>query len=257
MKRSSLPPIGLSLIIAVVYFAGAELGLSLATLHQNVTPVWPPTGIAIAALLIFGGRVWPGVFIGALAANLPTSISVASAVGIATGNTLEAVGAWYLLQRSKRGTRSFDSVNDVMIFVVYAAVLAPLVSATIGSLSLCFSDPAQWHRFAGLWLTWWMGDGFGALIVSPFLLSWSSSRKINRRDIPAIASIFVLQLIVVLVVFAGWFPGPVKTFPLAYLSLPCLVWAALKFDHRIVTSGVVLMAGLAVWGAKHGYGPFF
>src|ERR1043165_5932710 len=257
MKRSSLPPIGLSLIIAVVYFAGAELGLSLATLHQNVTPVWPPTGIAIAALLIFGGRVWPGLFIGAPAANLPTSISVASAVGIATGNTLEAVIAWFLLRRSKRWGRSFDSVGDVMIFVVYAAVLAPLVSATIGSLSLCLSDPQQWHRFAWLWLTWWMGDGFGALIVSPFLLSWSSSRKIDRRDIPELASLFVLLLIVVLIVFAGWFPGRIKTYPLAYLCLPCLLWGGVKVDQRILTSSIGLMAGLAVWGAKHGYGPFF
>src|SRR5215510_9974787 len=157
MKRSSLPPIGLNLLVAIVYFAGAELGLSLATLHQNVTPVWPPTGIAIAALLIFGGRVWPGVFIGALAANLPTSISAASAIGIATGNTLEAVLAWFLLQRSKRWRRSFDSVGDVMIFIVYAAVLAPLVSATIGSLSLSLSDPGQWDRFLSIFLTWWMG----------------------------------------------------------------------------------------------------
>jgi len=256
MKRSSLPPIGLSLLVAIVYFAGAELGLSLATLHQNVTPVWPPTGIAIAALLIFGGRVWPGVFIGALAANLPTSISVASAVGIATGNTLEAVIAWFLLHRSKRWGRSFDSVGDVLIFVIYAAVLAPLVSATIGSLSLCLSDPREWPSFVWIWLTWWMGDGFGALIVSPFLLSWSSSRKIERRDIPELASLFVLLLIVVLIVFGGWFPGPVKTYPLAYLCLPCLLWAAVKFDQRIVTSGIVLMAGVAVWGAKHGYGPF-
>ena len=256
MKRSSLPPIGLSLLVAAVYFAGAELGLSLATLHRNVTPVWPPTGIAIAALLIFGGRVWPGIFIGALAANLPTSISVFSAVSIATGNTLEAVIAWFLLQRSKRWGRSFDSVGDVMIFIVYAAVLAPLVSATIGSLSLCLSDPGERDRFLSLFLTWWMGDGFGALIVSPFLLSWSSSRKIERRDIPELASLFVLLLIVVLIVFAGWFPGPVKTYPLAYLCLPCLLWAALKFDQRIVTSAIVLMASLAVWGAKHGYGPF-
>jgi len=256
MKRSSLLPIGLSLLVAAVYFAGAELGLSLATLHRNVTPVWPPTGIAIAALLIFGGRVWPGVFIGALAANLPTSISIFSAVSIATGNTLEAVIAWFLLQRSKRWGRSFDSVGDVMIFIVYAAVLAPLVSATIGSLSLCLSDPGERDRFLSLFLTWWMGDGFGALIVSPFLLSWSSSRKIERRDIPELASLFVLLLIVVLIVFAGWFPGPVKTYPLAYLCLPCLLWAALKFDQRIVTSAIVLMAALAVWGAKHGYGPF-
>src|ERR1041385_3731386 len=256
MKRSRLTPIALNLIVAIVYFAGAEFGLSLATLHRNVTPVWPPTGIAIAALLIFGGRVWLGVFIGALAANLPTSISVASAIGIATGNTLEAVIAWFLLQRSKRWGRSFDSVGDVMIFIVYAAVLAPLVSATIGSLSLCLSDPSEWQRFLRIWLTWWMGDGFGAVIVSPFLLSWSSSRKIDRSDIPELASLFVLLLIVVLIVFAGWFPGSIKTYPLAYLCLPCLLWAALKFDQRIVTSAIVLMASVAVWGAKHGYGPF-
>ena len=256
MKRSLLPPIGLGLLVAIVYFAGAELGLSLATLHTNVTPVWPPTGIAIAALLIFGRRVWPGVFIGALAANLPTSISVGAAIGIATGNTLEAVLAWYLLQRSKRWGKTFDSVGDVMIFVVFAAVLAPLVGATIGSLSLCLGDPQQWNRFVSLFLTWWMGDGFGALIVSPFLLSWSSSRRIDRHDIPELASLFVLLLIVVMIVFAGWFPGPVKTYPLAYLCLPCLLWAAVKFDQRIVTSAIVLMASLAVWGAKHHYGPF-
>ncbi|HET6978405.1 MAG TPA: MASE1 domain-containing protein [Pyrinomonadaceae bacterium] len=256
MKRSLLPLIGLSLLVAIVYFAGAELGLSLASAHENVTPVWPPTGIAIASLLIFGRRVWPGIFLGALAANLHTSISPAAAFGIAIGNTLEALVAWFLLQRTQRWRKSFDSVRDVMLFVVYAAVLAPLVSATIGSLSLAFGDPRQWSDFWYLWLTWWMGDGFGALIVSPLLLSWSSSRTINRKDIPEIASLFVLLLIVVLIVFGGWFPGPVKTYPLAYLSLPCLLWAALRFDQRIVTGSIVLMAGLAVWGARHGYGPF-
>jgi len=256
MKRSNTPPIGLSLLIAIVYFAAAELGLSLASVHENVTPVWPPTGIAIASLLIFGVRVWPGVFIGALAANILTSIPVASTFGIAIGNTLEAVVAWSLLQRSKGWRKSFDTVGDVLIFVVYAAVLAPLVSATIGSLSVCFGDPNQWSGFWKLWLTWWMGDGFGALIVSPLLLSWSTSRTINRHDIPEISGLFVLLLIVVLIVFAGWFPGPVKTYPLAYLCLPCLVWAALRFDQRIVTVAILLMAGIAVWGAKHGYGPF-
>ncbi|HJP94597.1 MAG TPA: MASE1 domain-containing protein [Pyrinomonadaceae bacterium] len=256
MKRSLIPPIGLSLIVAIVYFAAAELGLSVASLHQNVTPVWPPTGIAIASLLIFGRRVWPGVFLGALAANLPTNIPIASAFGIATGNTLEALLACWLLQRTPRWRKSFESVGDVMIFVVYAAVLAPVVGATIGSLSLCFGDPREWGRFSWLWLTWWMGDGFGALIVSPLLLSWSSGRRFSSRDQAEIASLFVLLVIVVLIVFAGWFPGPVKTYPLAYLSLPCLLWAALKFDQRIVTTAIVLMAGLAVWGARHGYGPF-
>src|ERR1700741_3650643 len=148
MKRRNTPPIGLSLLIAVIYFAAAELGLSLASVHQNVTPVWPPTGIAIASLLIFGLRVWPGVFIGALAANLLTSIPVASTFGIAIGNTLEAVVAWSLLQRSKGWRKSFDTVGDVLMFVVDAAVLAPLGRATIGSLSVCFGDPNHW---AGFW----------------------------------------------------------------------------------------------------------
>ena len=257
MKRSLLPRLGLSLLVAIVYFLGAELGLSLATVHENVTPVWPPTGIAIAALLIFGSRVWPGIFVGALVANLLTSIPVASALGIATGNTLEALVAWFLLQRFKSWDKSFGSVRDVLRFVVYAAVLAPLVSATIGSLSVCLGDSARWNDFWWLWLTWWMGDGFGALIVSPLLLSWSSSRQIDPRDMPELGSLFVLLIIVVLIVFAGWFPGPVKTYPLAYLALPCLLWAAVKFDQRIVTSAIVLIAGVAVWGAKHGYGPFF
>ena len=256
MKRSNAPPIGLSLLIAIVYFAAAELGLSLASVHENVTPVWPPTGIAIASLLIFGLRVWPGVFLGALAANILTSIPIASTFGIAVGNTLEAVVAFSLLQRSKSWRKSFDSVGDVLTFVVYAAVLAPLVSATIGNLSVCFGDPTLWPRFWKLWLTWWMGDGFGALIVSPLLLSWSTSRRIDRQDIPEIAGLFVSLLIVVLIVFAGWFPGPVKTYPLAYLCLPCLLWAALRFDQRIVTAAILVMASIAVWGAKHGYGPF-
>jgi PAS domain S-box-containing protein len=187
---------------------------------------------------------------------LPTSLPIPFAFGIAIGNTLEALAAWFLLRRSKRWRNSFDSVGEVLTFVVFAAVLATLVSATIGSLSVCFGEPAQWKGFTSLWLTWWMGDGFGALIFSPLILSWSSSPRINREDVPEILSLFVLLLIVVLIVFAGWFPGPVKTYPLAYLCLPCLLWAALRFDQRIVTSAIVLITVLAVWGARQGYGPF-
>src|SRR5215203_4506063 len=102
MKRSRIPPIGLCLLVALVYFASAELGLSLASLHENVTPVWPATGVAIAALLIFGRRVWPGVFLGALIANLLTHLPFPSSIGIATGNTLEALIACWLMQRSRR-----------------------------------------------------------------------------------------------------------------------------------------------------------
>lgn len=256
MKRSPIPLIVLILFVAIVYFAGAELGLSLASLHTNVTAVWPPTGIAIASMLIFGRKIWPGIFVGALGANLLTAIPIPAAFGIATGNTLEALVACFLLQRVTNWQKSLESVADVMRFVVSTALLAPIVSATIGSLSLCIAGAAEWIRFFTLWVTWWMGDGFGALIVAPFLLSWSSLRRLNRKDLPEIAVLFVLLLTVVLIVFGGWFPGPIKTYPLAYLCLPFLLWAALKFDQRIVTSAIVLMAGVALWGARHGYGPF-
>ena len=256
MKLKPRVLIGLNLFLGVVYFAAAELGLSLASLHTNVTPVWPPAGIAIASLLIFGPQLWPGILLGALAANLLTDIPIGSAIVIAFGNTLQAVVAYWLLLRVVRWQRSLDSVGEVMSFVVCAAVIAPLVSATIGSLSLCLGGTAQWSGFTSLWLTWWMGDGFGALIVGSLLLSWSKPGKIGAREVPELVSLFLLLLIVVLIVFGGWFPGAVKTYPLAYLCLPCLLWAALKFDQRIVTTAIVVMAALAVWGASQGYGPF-
>jgi PAS domain S-box-containing protein len=256
MRIKALPLVGLNLFLAIVNFAGAELGLSLATLHSNVTAVWPPAGIAIASLLIFGLQVWPGIFAGALAANLLTNIPVASAFGIAIGNTSQALIAYWLLVRLVRSRGTLDSVNEVLRFVVCAAVLAPLASATIGSLSLCLGGAADWNRFSPLWLTWWMGDGFGALIVGSLVLSWSKPGRLTARDWPELASLFVLLLIVMLIVFGGWFPGPIKTYPLAYLCLPCLLWAALRFDQRVVTTAIVVMATLAVWGASNGYCPF-
>lgn len=255
MRLKPVPLIGLNLFLAIVYFAAAELGLSLASLHSNVTPVWPPAGIAIASLLIFGRQLWPGIFVGALAANLLTNAPVTAAFGIAIGNTLQAVVAYWLLG-VVRWRRTLDSVGEVMGFVACASIAAPLLSATIGSLSLCLTGAAEWGRFTPLWLTWWMGDGFGALIVGSLLLSWSKPERLDPRDLPEIAALFVLLLPIVLIVFGGWFPGPIKTYPLAYLSLPCLLWAALKFDQRIVTTAIVVMAALAVWGASNGYGPF-
>lgn len=256
MKRVPVPLIAQILLLGLVYFAAAKVGLSLASLHKNVTPIWPPTGIAIASLLIFGRRLWPGVFLGALAANVLTDVPIASALGIATGNTLEALVACLLLQRVARWGNSLDSVADVMRFVGCAAVLAPVVSATIGSISLFLGGAAEWANFWSLWLTWWIGDGFGALIFTPFILSWRSPGQSNSGHWPEIAVLLLLHVAVVMVVFGGWFPGPVKTYPLAYLCLPFLLWAALKFDLRIVTIAIVLMAGMAVWGARQGYGPF-
>ncbi|MFN2529700.1 MAG: MASE1 domain-containing protein [Pyrinomonadaceae bacterium] len=256
MKLTRLRLFALVLTVAVAYFAAAELGLSMAFVHTNVTPVWPPTAIAIASLLIFGPRLWPAVFLGAFAANFPTHIPLGSAVGIATGNTLEALFAYSLITRRLSAREWLQSVRDLGRFILFAAVFAPVVSATIGNLSLCLGGAATWSNFSSLWLTWWLGDSFGALIFCPFLLAWSSNKRVTFRSLTEVATLFLVLFVLSMVIFGGWFPGPRKTYPLAYLCLPLLLWAALRFEQRFVTSGVMLLAVLAVWGAVHGYGPF-
>jgi PAS domain S-box-containing protein len=243
-------------VVATVYFAAAKLGLSLAVVHSNVTAVWPPTGIAIAALLICGIRVWPGILIGALAANLLTQITLSSAIGIGFGNTLEALFVLYLLTRSKRWNGQLDSGVNVFWFAFSAAVVGPLVSATVGALSLVLGGSGTWDEFGTIWFTWWMGDGFGALIFGPLILAWASNGKIDSRERAEVALLLSLLVVVSLMIFGGWFPGPVKTYPLAYLCLPLLLWSALKFEPKVVTAAIVLMTGIAIWGTRHGYGSF-
>src|SRR5438309_10931563 len=143
-------------LLAGIYFAAAKFGLSLASVHTNVSPVWPPTGIAIAAVLLLGYRIWPGILLGAFLANFLTPVPVATAVAIAIGNALEALSAGVLL-RSVGFHNSFDRAKDVLKFVI-AALLCTMLSATIGNLSLCLSHAAAWSNFSALWLTWWLGD---------------------------------------------------------------------------------------------------
>ncbi len=131
------------IVVAAIYFGAAELGLSLAFIHANVSPVWPPTGVAIAVVLLLGYRIWPGVLLGAFLANLFTPISMATAGGIAVGNTLEALSAAFI-PRSLNFHNSFARAKDVFMFVS-AAIFCPMVSATIGNLSLCLSRAAAWE----------------------------------------------------------------------------------------------------------------
>ena len=257
MKFGSWRYLGLAGIVTAAYFLAAALGLSLASVHTNVSPVWPPTGIAIAALLIFGRRLWPAILIGAFLANLWTNVSAPVALGIAGGNTLEAVAASYLLTYRSHFD-SFSSIRNVFKFILFAVVLSPMISATIGSVSLCLGGEAQWADFGRLWLTWWLGDGFGALIVAPFLLAWDVNWKRQPTSAAVLeAAVLITALFVVsMIAFAGWMPGADKRYPIAHLTLPFLVWAALRLDQRIVTAATLLLSAVAVWGTAHGYGSF-
>jgi PAS domain S-box-containing protein len=258
MRFKTLRFLGLAIAVSFVYLLAARLGLSLASVHTNVSPVWPPTGVAIAALLLFGRSLWPSILVGAFAANFWTGVSIPTAAGIALGNSLEAVLAVSLLARGKAFNTSLDSLSDVVRFLLCAVILSPIVGATVGNLSLCLGGAADWNQFGNLWVTWWLGDGFGALVVAPFLLAWSSTptHLVSSRSVAESALLLILLFVSAMVIFAGWFPGNVKDYPLEHLCLPFLVWAALRFDQRILTAAVVVLAGVALWGTSQGYGPF-
>lgn len=258
MRLGSWRYLGLIGLVSLAYFLAAELGLLLASVHTNVSPVWPPTGIAIAAILIFGRRLWPAVLIGALAANLWTDVSTPVAAGIAVGNTLEALTASYLLKHQISSDEFLGSIKSVLKFVLFAVVISPMVSATIGNLSLLLGGEAQWSEIARLWVTWWLGDGFGALIVAPFILAWDARLRdrLSSKAILEGSVLLVLLFIVSMVVFGGWIPGSDKRYPIAHLCLPFLIWAALRFDQRAMTSATLLLGSVAVSGTSRGYGTF-
>ena len=164
-------------ILTIVYFGAAKLGLSLAVMHANVSLVWPPTGIALAALLLFGSRLWPGVALGAFLVNVSTAVSLATAGGIAVGNTLEAVVGASLLRRVVRFRNSLGRLQDVLGLAILAAMLSTTVSATIGVASLCLGGAAPWALSGSLWWQWWLGDAMGGLVVAPVLLTWGTAPR--------------------------------------------------------------------------------
>ena len=163
------------LAVAATYFLTAKLGLKLAFFAQQVTPVWPPTGIALAALILFGFRVWPGITIGAFLANATADEPVLVALGIAAGNTLEALVAVWLLRAVTGFSPSFGRLRDVLAFVIVAALMSTTVSATIGVTSLCAGGVQPWASYGTLWWVWWLGDAGGALIVAPLILTWAGA----------------------------------------------------------------------------------
>src|SRR6058998_3433140 len=254
-----LKDVGLFIALAAIYFVAGKLGLLLAFVHVSATAVWPPTGIALAALLLFGPRVWPGVLIGAFLVNLTTAGSAVSSAGIAIGNTLEGLLAAYLVNRYASGRYAFEGLRDVFRFAILAALVSPVVSATFGVTSLCATGYEEWADFGPIWLTWWLGDAGGALIVAPLLIVWGNEPRLpawergRAFELAIFAAAFALT---VLIVFDGVPPLAGSTYPTTFLAFPVLVWAAFRFGPRVASVALFLLSGTAIWGTLHGYGPF-
>ncbi len=243
-------------LLAAVYFAAGKFGLSLASVHTNVSPVWPPTGIALAAILILGYRVWPGIFLGALLTNFLTPVPMATAFGIAIGNTLETVVAARVLMAI--GFRpAMDRARDVFKFVVVAAACTA-IGATLGNLSLYSGGASTLANFGSLWMTWWLGDLTGAVTVAPLILTWSlgTGHWLPKNRYLEATLLILLLSVSAIVTFGEKAPTPVHYYPLSLLMIPFLLWAAFRLGRRGVTVAVAVISAFAIWGTSHGLGPF-
>jgi diguanylate cyclase (GGDEF)-like protein len=244
--------------VAATYYAAGKLGLRLAFLHPSSTPVWPPTGIALAALLLVGPRVVPGVFLGAFLVNITTAGSIATSLGIATGNTLEAVVGAHLVSRFANGRKSFARAQDTFKFALLAGLLSTTVSATFGATSLCLGGFAKWATFRPIWMTWWLGDAAGDLVVAPFLILWLANARLRWRSARLVELLALMGCLVLVseVVFGDSFFPRAKNYPLEYLCIPVLIWAAFRFGQREAATATLVLSGIAIWGTLHGFGPF-
>ena len=245
------------LALSVLYHLTARIGLSMAYVQINTSPVWPPMGIAVAALVLIGYRMWPGVTIGVLIGSVITGAMLSIAVGMALANTLEALLFTWLLKRFVGFHVEMDRIRDV-VGVTMVSVLSASLGATIGTSTLLVFAGVSASAFWSIWSTWWIGDLLGALVVAPVLLVWISSRVGTFSIRQRIEGLLVLTLLAFLswYVFVGRPPEGVFHQALIYMVFPFVIWAALRFGQHGAATSTIIVSGIATWGTVQGLGPF-
>lgn len=242
--------------LALVYIISAKIGLLLAFEQESISAVWPPSGIALAAILFGGLRLWPGVFIGAFLVNLYLALSFSVSLSIAVGSTLEALIAGYFILRFA-SANPFTTTAQTVIFIL-AFFGSTLMSASIGIGSLLVADLINQQQFLLLWKTWWVGDFVGGLIVTPFILTWFRLPKEDFTKNQSFEAIIVLivTLCIVSIVFGPWQVLSLSKEVMIFLLLPIIAWSSLRFHHHGVTLIVLLISTAAIVGTTNGFGPF-
>ncbi|HET9633710.1 MAG TPA: MASE1 domain-containing protein [Terrabacter sp.] len=243
--------VAVALGVGAAYYLSARVGLRLSLVGNDVTPLWPPTGVAVAALIVFGRAYWPAVALAALAVNLPISASPWAAAVIAVGNTLAPIVAVMLLRRVGF-RRELDRQRDAIALVFLGALGSMLVSATIGSATLLASGSVSAAQLPTAWTVWWTGDAMGVLVVAPFLLCIPLFRE--QRGWPLhqwLEAGAVLLLTTAVVTSAA-----VMRLPVLFLSLPVLGWAAWRLQLRGAAPAALIASTVTTWSAARGIGPF-
>ena len=242
--------------LALAYFVAGKAGLRLAFIQPSASPVWPPAGIAVAGLLVLGSRAWPAIFLGAFLVNVTTAGTVVTSLAIASGNTLEALCAAWLLNRFAGGIRVFDRAQDVFKFALIGAV-STTVSPLIGVTSLALDGFVDWENYSRVW---------SLVARRPDRLSCDRAVRPALVDRPAPgleyqtegggSGVVLLLLAVGGAVFGGWFAGFIENYPLAFVCGPIILWTAFRFGQLETATGIFILAGIALWGTLHHYGPF-
>ncbi len=241
--------------LAAVYFITARLGLLAAFPRGDVTAVWPPSGIALAAVLLASYRVWPGIALGALLTSFSTGAPVPGALAMAAGQTLEIIGAAWLLQRFQVD-HHLARVKDVFHFLL-AVLLACGIAATVGAAGLWLSGAPALDQLGWNWLVGWLGDSTSIVILTPLLLSWNRLPPLSlflRRWAELAFFILALFAATQLILEGGLPVQAVNEMPYAFLIF--LLWAAFRFGQRLVTLSIVLISAAVVWATVHDTGPF-
>jgi diguanylate cyclase (GGDEF)-like protein len=245
-------------ILTAIYFAGGKLGLTLAFVHPSATAVWPSLGIALGALLIFGYDLWPGILLGAFLVNLTTAGTINTSLAIAVGNTLEALTGAFLVSRFAGGRNAMKRSPDIFKFAILGGMASATIAATIGVWSLVWGGFAMRTDVLPIWWTWWLGDAVSVIIFAPLLLLWNSSPFARWRLASVLEATLVLICLVAIgmIVFSGVLIPGTRNYPLEFLCVPFLIWAASRFGQREAALATVVLSVPAIWGTLHGFGPF-
>ncbi len=256
--RAQARYLGALLAVTIAYFVLAKLGLRLASINPSASPIWPPTGLALAAVLLGGLRIWPAIFIGAFAANATSAGTLATAAIIALGNTLEGVAGGYLIERWSGGRDTFANPSRVARFALVSVGPATVISATVGVVTLAVAGFAAWAKFTPIWVTWWLGDAAGALVVTPVIVLWAQSdwRAFDWQEARKVVAVLIIAAAVGLIAFSPLLPRSEYTSPLGFLAILPLVWAALRRGPRDTATVALILTGFAIWATIEHAGPF-
>jgi signal transduction histidine kinase len=242
--------------IAIAYYTAGRFGQSLAFTEPGITALWPPTGIALAALILWGYRVWPGIFIGALITNALSNHALVFPALISVGNVLGPVLTRFALGRFGFD-KAFASMRDVVTLIAFG-VLGMVVTASNGVAMLGFAGAIPWSKYGTTWKTWWFGDVMGVIVFAPLILGWAARPQLHwsRSRVVEFGASFGGLVLVSMIALAGQFFELTTSDQLEYAIFPFIIWVSLRFEIREITTAISLMTGFAAWGATHDRGPF-